>query len=154
MRIAAALLAALLIPAVYVSAAYASPTRAEFIRKGDAVCRQTKRELAPILKRAKATKQLPLSQQWDALADIWADQIVIQKRFTARFKAIGVPAGDATARALVALLDRGVVLAQRVRQGFAAHDAVLLQSALPAYLRLTFSTNKQVIAYGFHTCGR
>ena len=79
---------------------------------------------------------------------------MIQKRFTTRFKAIGVPAGDSTARALVALLDRGVVLAQRVQQGFAAHDVVVLQTALPAYLRLALTTNKRVIAYGFHTCGR
>ena len=154
MRTAAVLLAALLIPVLYVSPAYASPTRAEFLRKGDAVCAQTKRELAPIVKRAQAAKTLPVSQQWAALADIWADQIVIQKRFTVRFKAIGVPAGDSTARALVALLDRGVVLAQRVQQGFAAHDLVVLQTALPAYLRLALTTNKRVIAYGFNTCGR
>jgi hypothetical protein len=97
---------------------------------------------------------VPVSQQWAALADIWADQIVVVKRFAARFKAIGVPAGDSSAKAIVALLDRGVVLAQRVQEGFATHDAALLQTAVPAYVRLAVSTNKRVVAYGFHTCGR
>ena len=35
-----------------------------------------------------------------------------------------------------------------------AHDVVVLQTALPAYLRLALITNKRVIVYGFHTCGR
>ena len=143
-----------LVSAVCVSAAVAAPTRSEFIRKGDAVCTQTKRELVPIRARAEAAKLLPQSRQWAATANIYADQIVIQKRFVARFRAIGVPANDAAAKALVGRLDQGVVLAQRVQRGFATHDVASLQTALPAYLRFTLETNRRVVAYGFRSCGR
>lgn len=140
--------------AVCTEVAVAAPTRAEFIRKGDAVCVQTKRELVPIRRRAEAAKLLPQAQQWAATAGIWADQIVIQKRFLSRFRAIGMPDGDLVARALVAKIGRGVTLAQRVQQGFATRNTVSLQTALPAYLRFTVDLNKRVVAYGFRTCGR
>jgi hypothetical protein len=134
--------------------AAAAPARAEFIRKGDVVCTQTKQELMPIRKRAQEAKLLPLSQQWAAVADIYADQIVIQRRFVTKFKAIGTPPGDALATRLVGGLAKGVTLAVRVQQGFATHNALALQTALPAYLRFTADLNKRVVAYGFHSCGR
>jgi hypothetical protein len=148
------LAATALVAAVCAAAAVAAPTKAEFIRNGDAVCAQTKRELAPIKRRAEAAKLLPQSEQWAATADIYADQVVIQKRFVRRFKAIGVPAGDAVAKALVGRLERGVTLAVRLQQGFANHDVVTLQTALPAYLRFTVDLNRRVVAYGFRVCGR
>jgi hypothetical protein len=56
--------------------------------------------------------------------------------------------------ALVGGLAKGVTLAVRVQQGFATHNALALQTALPAYLRFTADLNKRVVAYGFHSCGR
>jgi hypothetical protein len=148
------LVATVLLAAVCAVAAVAAPTKADFIRKGDAVCAQTKRELAPIKRRAEAAKLLPQSEQWAAAADIYADQVVIQKRFVRRFKAIGTPAGDAVAKGLVGRLEKGVTLAVRVQQGFANHDVGTLQTALPAYLRFTVDLNRRVVAYGFRVCGR
>jgi hypothetical protein len=146
--------AALVMACVCAGAAQAAPTRTEFIRKGDAACAQTKRELVPLVARAQQAKVLPQSEQWAAAAALWADQIRIQKRFVVRFKAIGTPAGDTVAQKLVASLASGVTLAIRVQRGFAERNQVLLSTALPAYLRFTLALNKRVAAYGFHTCGR
>src|SRR5215210_8965190 len=47
-----------------VEAAFAAPTKAEFIRQGDALCKQVQRELAPLRRRAEAAKSLSQAQQW------------------------------------------------------------------------------------------
>jgi len=49
-----------------VGAAHAAPTKAQFIRQGDALCLQVQRDLAPLRRRAEAAKSLPESQQWAA----------------------------------------------------------------------------------------
>jgi hypothetical protein len=97
---------------------------------------------------------LPEAQKWAAVTRIWTAQIAIQARFNARFRALGVPTGDSAARALVSGLDHGLVLARRVRDGFAARDTAALADVLPAYLRFTLSLNRRVVAYGFSACGR
>lgn len=148
-----ALFAVLAVATVFAGTAQAAPTRTEFIRKGDAVCVQTQRELAPIRARAQAAKLLPQSEQWGAAAAIWADQIRIQKRFVGRMKAIGTPTGDVVAQKLVASLARGVTLAAAVQRGFAERDGAALSTALPAYITFTLALNKRVVAYGFQRCG-
>lgn len=137
-----------------VSAAQAAPTKAHFIQRGDSLCGQVRRELAPLRLRAEAAKSLPQEQQWTATTRLWTDQVRIQARFTTRFHRLGIPAGDATARSLVSRLDRGLVLARRVRDAFAAKSTSSLGSALPAYIRFTVSLNRRVAAYGFRVCGR
>ena len=137
-----------------VSAAIAAPTKAQFIQKGDALCRQVQRELVPLTRQAQAAKSLPLSQQWGAAERLWADQIRIQARFTARLRALGVPSGDSKARSIVLGLDRGLVLAHRVRDAFARRSTTSLAAALPEYIRFTMSINRRVAAYGFKVCGR
>ena len=137
-----------------VNAAYAAPTKAEFIRQGDSLCRQVQRELAPLRREAQAAKSLPEGQKWAAVTTLWTKQIRIQVRFNARFRALGLPAGDAKARSLVSGLDRGVVFARRVRDAFATRNTAALASALPAYVRFTTSLNRRVAAYGFQVCGR
>ena len=136
-----------------VSAAFAAPTKAQFIRKGDALCREVQRELAPLVRRAQAAKSLPESQKWVAVERLWADQIRIQARFTTRLRAVGVPTGDSKARSIVAGLDRGLVLARRVRDAFARRSTTSLAVALPEYIRFTMSLNRRVAAYGFKVCG-
>jgi hypothetical protein len=148
------MVATVLLVCVGVEAAYAAPTKAEFIRKGDAVCRQTQRELVPLRKRAQAAKVLPQSEQWAATAAIYADQIRIQRRFVTRFRAIGTPAGNREAARLVSSLGRGVTLATQVQRGFAERDPNALSAALPAYLKYTLSLNRRVVAFGFRVCGR
>jgi hypothetical protein len=152
-RLAAAVstAAVLLAPA---AADAAAPSRAQFIRDGDALCRQTRRELVPLRRRALAAQSLPEAKKWAAVTKIWSAQVTIQARFTTRFHAIGTPAGDRTARRLVAGLDRGLALARRVRNAFAARDTAALANALPAYVRHTVSLNQRIVAYGFTTCGR
>jgi hypothetical protein len=135
-----------------VGAASAAPTKAQFIRKGDALCRDVQRELAPLRQRAQAAKSMPESQQWAAVERLWADQIRIQARFTARLRAVGVPTGDTQARSIVFGLDRGLVLARRVRDRFAKRSATV-GVALTAYVRFTLSLNRRVAAYGFKVCG-
>ena len=153
-KVAAAVTATFVLALAAAGGAYAAPTKREFVRKGDALCAEVVRELVPIRRRAEAAKSLPEAQKWAAAADIWSDQIAIQKRFTLRFRAIGVPAGDVTARRLVGGLDRGLVLARRVRDGFARRDRAALATALPAYLQFTLALNRRVQAYGFRVCGR
>lgn len=140
--------------ALSASAALAAPTKAQFIRQGDALCRQVQRELVPLTSRAQAAKSLPVSQQWAAAERLWGDQIRIQTRFTARLRAIGVPTGDSKARSIVLGLDRGLVLARRVRDAFARRSTTSLAAALPEYIRFTMSLNRRVVAYGFKICGR
>lgn len=152
-RAAAAVTAAAALAAPLAATA-ASPTRGEFVRKGDALCLQTQRELAPLRRRADAAQSLPEAQRWTAVTRIWTAQIGIQARFNRRFHALGTPAGDRAARGLVAGLDRGLVLARRIRNAFAGRDATTLATALPAYVRQTMSLNRRVVAYGFRTCGR
>jgi hypothetical protein len=136
-----------------VGAAFAAPTKAQFIRQGDALCREVQRELAPLVRRAQAAKSLPESQQWAAAQRLWADQIRIQARFSARLRAVGVPTGDSKARSIVSGLDRGLVLARRVRDAFARRSTTTLAVALPEYVRFTMSLNRRVAAYGFKVCG-
>ncbi|MEN3311438.1 MAG: hypothetical protein V7645_767 [Actinomycetota bacterium] len=95
---------------------------------------------------------MPESQQWAAVERLWADQIRIQARFTARLRAVGVPTGDTQARSIVFGLDRGLVLARRVRDRFAKRSATV-GVALTAYVRFTLSLNRRVAAYGFKVCG-
>ena len=45
--------------ALSVGAAQAAPTKAQFIRQGDALCREVQRELAPLVRRAQVAKSLP-----------------------------------------------------------------------------------------------
>jgi hypothetical protein len=138
--------------------ALASPaaalSKSEFIRRGDALCVQTKRALVPIQARAQAAKSLPTDAKWRATADIWADQIVIQRRFVTRFRAIGTPAGDRAARNLVSGMGRGLTLAANVQGAFARRDTIRLPTYLSDYLRFTLSLNRRVVAYGFRACGR
>lgn len=135
-------------------AAIAAPTRAEFIRQGDALCRQVQRQLVPLRRQAEAAKSLPQSQQWVAVTRIWRAQVNVQEQFNTRFHALGIPARDSAAHSLVSGLDRGLVLARRVRDAFAARDTATLASVLPAYVRFTLSLNRRVVAYGFSVCGR
>jgi hypothetical protein len=133
--------------------ALAAPTKAQFIRKGDALCRSVQQELVPLVREAQAAKSLPQSRQWAAAERLWADQIRIQARFTARLRALGLPTGDSKARNIVLGLDRGLVLARRVRDAFARRSTTSLAVALPEYIRFTVSLNRRVAAYGFKVCG-
>jgi hypothetical protein len=136
------------------STAFAAPTKAQFIQRGDALCAGVIRELAPIVRRSEAAKSLPEAKQWAAAAAIWTDQIRIQARFNSRFRAIGVPAGDKTARSLVVGLERGLVLARAVRDAFTARSTARLATAIPAYVGFTRALNRRVQIYGFRVCGR
>jgi hypothetical protein len=136
------------------SSAGAAATKAEFIQRGDALCARTVHELAPLRKRAEAATHLPEYQRWAAATSIWSDQIRIQVRFNQRLRAIGTPPNDVTARNLLAQLDRGVVLARRVRDAFANARVNVLASAAPAYVRFTLELNRRIKAYGFRVCGR
>jgi hypothetical protein len=136
------------------ASAAAAPSKNEFIRKGDALCLTMARQLQPLRVRAEAAKSLPEAQKWAATTAIWVDQVRLHSQFVAKFQAIGVPAGDATARSLVRGLGEGLVLAKRVRDGFINRNASLLQYALPQYLRLTVALNRRVAGYGFKICGR
>ncbi len=127
--------------------ALAAPTKSAFIRSGDALRSRVQRELAPVRKRAEAARSLPKAQQWAAVTQPWTDQIRIQGRFNGRFQAIGVPAGASTARGLVLGLERGLELARRVRNAFAAKSTSALATALPGYLGFTISLNRRVAAY-------
>lgn len=134
--------------------ASAAPSKTEFVRKGDVLCVQTQRALVPLRARAEAAKSLPSEQKWGATANIWADQIVIQRRFVTRFRAIGTPAGDPMARSLVDALARGIPLAVRIQRGFAERDTVGLPKAISDYVTFTVNLNRRVVRYGFRVCGR
>ena len=136
------------------STAAAASSKAEFIKRGDALCADVARQLAPLRRRAEAAYALPESKRMAAAASIWGDQIQIQVAFNRRLRAVGAPPGDAAARNLLAQLDRGVVLARRIRDAFAYARIASLSEALPAYLDFTLKLNRQVRTYGFRVCGR
>lgn len=136
-----------------VADALAAPTKAQFIHRGDSLCRQVQTELAPLKRRAEAAASLPDRQKWAAATRLWTDQVRIQVRFNGRFHRLGVPSGDSRARSLVAGLDQGLVLARRVRDAFAAKSAFGLRTSLPDYIRFTLSLSRRVAAYGFKVCG-
>jgi hypothetical protein len=138
----------------WVAPASAAPTKSQFIRQGDALCLQAKRQLVPLQQKAQAAKSLPRAQMWSAVTRLWSAQLVIQQRFVTRFRAIGTPAHDASAQSLVADLVRGVALAKRVRDAFAARNTVALNTALPGYISHTLQLNRRVVRYGFRICGR
>jgi hypothetical protein len=149
-----ALSIALVVAGLSAGAAQAAPTRSEFIRKGDAACAQTKRELVPLGARAQAAALLPPSQQWTASATLWADHIRIQKRFLVRFRAIGTPTGDTVAQKLVVSLASGVTFATRIQRAYAERNEALLAKELRAYLSYTLALNARAGRYGFRTCGK
>ena len=150
--LAAALFAAVALIAA-TSATAAAPTRAEFIHKGDALCRKVQAQLAPLRRRADAAKSLPASKQWAAVTQIWKTQVAIQTRFNNQFHALGVPTGDRAARRLVVGLDQGLTLAREIRDAFASRDTIALRDRLPVYLQFTLKLNRRVAAYGFTACG-
>jgi hypothetical protein len=135
-------------------AATAAPTKAQFIHRGDALCREVQRQLVPLRRQAEAAQSLPDGKKWAAVTRIWTTQINIEARFNARFRALGIPAHDLAARSIVSGLGRGLVLGRRVRNAFAARDTTAVARALPAYVRFTLSLNRRVAAYGFSACGR
>jgi len=135
------------------SSAVAASTKAEFIQRGDALCVNVAKQLAPLRRRAEAAYALPESKRMAAAAAIWGDQIRIQVTFNRRLRAIGAPPNDAAARNLLTQLDRGVVLARRIRDAFADGRIASLSTALPAYLDFSLKLNRQVRAYGFRVCG-
>lgn len=135
------------------STAVAATTKAEFIKRGDVLCVRLAKEAAPLGRRAQAAMKLPEYQQWAAAAAVWSDQIRLQVRFNQQLRAIGVPPNDAAAHSLLVQLDRGVVLARRVRDAFADARIASLSSVLPAYLRYTLTLSRQIKAYGFRVCG-
>jgi hypothetical protein len=143
-----------LVLAASASSAVAATTKAEFIKRGDALCVGVARQLAPLRQRAEAAYALPESRRMAATAAIWGDQIRIQVAFNQRLRGIGAPPGDAAARGLLAQLDRGVVLARRIRDAFATGRIASLSTAIPAYLEFTLKLNRQVRTYGFRVCGR
>ena len=136
------------------STAGAASTKAEFIKRGDALCADMVKELAPLRRRAEAAYALPESRRMAAAAAIWSDQIRIQVAFNRRLRAVGAPPNDAAAARLLAQLDRGVVLARRIQSAFANQRIDSLATALPAYLDFTLKLNRQVRVYGFRVCGR
>jgi hypothetical protein len=136
------------------STAAAASSKAEFIQRGDALCAEVAKQLAPLRRRAEAAYALPESKRMAAAAGIWGDQIRIQVAFNRRLRAVGAPPGDAAARSLLAKLDRGVVLARRIQNAFANRRIAALSEALPAYLDFTLKLNRQVRTYGFRVCGR
>ena len=136
------------------STAVAATSKAEFIKRGDALCADVARQLAPLRRRAEAAYALPESKRMAAAASIWGDQIRIQVAFNRRLRAVGAPPGDAAARTMLAQLDRGVVLARRIQNAFAEGRISTLSEALPAYLNFTLKLNRQVRTYGFRVCGR
>ena len=135
------------------STASAASTKAEFIKRGDALCAGMAKQLAPLRRRAEAAYALPESRRMVAAASIWKDQIRIQVTFNERLRAVGAPPDDAAARRLLRQLDRGVVLARRIQSAFADGRIASLASALPAYVDFTLKLNRQVRAYGFRVCG-
>ncbi len=135
------------------SAASAAATKAEFIKRGDALCAGMQKDLAPLRRRAEVAYALPESRRMAAAAAIWRDQIRLQLGFNQRLRAVGAPPGDAIAHRLLAQLDHGVVLARRIQTAFADGRIASLSAALPAYLEFTLKLNRQVKAYGFRVCG-
>ena len=127
--------------------AEATPTRAEFIRQGDAVCAQAQQELRPVLARAQSGGDVGV------LMGIWEDQVKIHKQFVADMKAIGTPSGDEVARKLIASLEYGLELADDVQDALDDGDAAAIATALPAYLNLTATLNSRLVTYGFRRCG-
>jgi len=148
-----ALIAALVIALLSTGAAAAAPSRAEFIRRGDDLCAQAKRQLLPLRRDAEAAKALPREQMWAAATRLWTKQLSIQSRFVSRFRALGLPRGDTNARVIVAGLGRGLVLTRRVRDAFAARSTPRLASGLRTFLGYTVTLNRKVVAYGFVICG-
>ena len=141
-----------LVLAATASSATAAANKA-VIKRGDALCAGMAKQLEPLRRRAEAAYALPESKRMAAAAAIWGDQIRIQVAFNRRLRAVGAPPGDAAAVRLLAQLDRGVVLARRIRSAFADGRIDALASALPAYLEFTLKLNRQVRAYGFRVCG-
>ena len=139
---------------VSVEAAAAAPTKAEFIRRGDALCTQTKGQLVPLRQEAEAAKALPREQMWSAATRLWTKQLGIQNRFVSRFRSLGVPPNDARARSIVAGMGRGLTLTRRVRDAFAARSTSRLATDLHAFLQYTVALNRRIVAYGFSVCGR
>lgn len=153
-RLAALAAAVSLAIAGTASTAGAATTKAEFIKRGDALCADVAKELAPLRRRAEAAYSLPESRRMAAAAAIWGDQIRIQVAFNRRLRAVGAPPNDAAGARLLAQLDRGVVLARRIQSAFADRRIDSLATALPTYLDFTLKLNRQVRAYGFRVCGR
>jgi hypothetical protein len=142
-----------LLAALAFAGAASATSKSEFIRRGDALCTRTLKELAPLRRRAEAAASAPEAKRWSLAASLWSDQIRIQTRFNDRLRAIGTPRGDAAARNLLSRLDRGVVLARRVRDAFAARRVTALATALEAYVDFTLALNDRIRAYGFRVCG-
>jgi hypothetical protein len=131
----------------------ATPTKSEYLARGDAICARAQVKLAPITARAQAP--VPAGEnRYSHAAEIWTDQNAILERFARELAGLGAPEGDRErvrqflltlaegsqfGREIIAVLDRG-------RQP--------PSDVLQAYFEATLRGNALARGYGFQVCGR
>jgi hypothetical protein len=135
------------------STAVAASTKAEFIKRGDALCVGMAKELAPLRRRADAAYALAESRRMAAAATIWGDH-----PDPGQFQPAAPRDRRATRRCG---RSRSARAARPRRRACPPHPGRLrerriasLSSALPAYIGFTLTLNRKVKAYGFRVCGQ
>jgi hypothetical protein len=132
------------------------PSRAEFIRKGDAVCRQILKEAEKIDEQAAAISFSELSNKntQKVAARIWAQQIALTRKFKNRLESFGAPPGSENeVSELIATLEKAIGLGEEIRGQLASGRIDDTPVFVQEYASVVEQGNQQAQSFGFEVCG-
>lgn len=133
-----------------------SPSKAEFIRKGDAVCREILVEAEKIDEQAAAIGARDVTNQntQQVAAQIWAQQIALTRKFKNRLQSLGAPAGSENeVSQLVATLEDAIALGDQIRMQLADGQINETPTFVEEYANVVQEGNLQAQQFGFKVCG-
>ena len=133
-----------------------TPSRAAFIRQGDAVCREILKEAEKIDEQAAAIGASDLSNEntQKSAARIWSQQIALTRKFKNRLEALGAPAGaENEVSEMVATLEEAIALGDQIRTQLAAGQITDTPTYVEEYANVVAQGNQQAQDFGFKVCG-
>ena len=133
-----------------------SPSKVEFIRKADAVCREILVDAEKIDQQAAAIGASDLTNQntQQVAAKIWQQQIALTRKFKNRLESLGAPAGSENeVSQLVATLEEAIALGDHIRTQLAGGQIADTPTFVEEYANVVQQGNLQAQQFGFKVCG-
>jgi hypothetical protein len=133
-----------------------TPSKAAFIRQGDAVCREILKEAEKIDEQAAAIGASDLSNEntQRTAARIWSEQIALTRKFKNKLEALGAPEGaENEVSELVATLEKAIALGDQIRTQLAAGQITDTATYVEEYANVVAEGNQQAQSFGFKVCG-
>lgn len=133
-----------------------SPSKAEFIRQGDAVCREILKEAEAIDEQAAAIGGSDLTNEntQKVAARIWGQQIALTRKFKNRLQALGAPEGtEDDVSQMIATLEEAIALGDQIRNQLSTGQIEATPTFVEEYANVVAQGNQQAQGFGFKVCG-